>query len=74
MSDWLIAGIALLALFVYALIERRAVDHRSREAWEDTQRELAKKTPQPIEGPRVAPVRLLEADRTTASVTDRAAS
>lgn len=34
MSDWLIAGIALLALFVYALIERRAVDRRSRDAWD----------------------------------------
>jgi len=34
MSDWLIAGIALLALFVYALIERRAVVRRNRDAWD----------------------------------------
>lgn len=38
MSDWLIAGIALLALFVYALIERRAVNRRNREASESVTR------------------------------------
>jgi len=39
MSDWLIAGIALLALFVYALIERRAVDLRGRNAWDRVTRQ-----------------------------------
>lgn len=39
MSDWLIAGIALLALFIYALIERRAVDRRSRDTWDRVTRQ-----------------------------------
>jgi hypothetical protein len=30
MDDWLIAGIALLLLFVYALIERRTAQHHRR--------------------------------------------
>ena len=39
MSAWLIACIALLALFVYALIERRAVDRRGRDAWDRVTRQ-----------------------------------